>query len=212
VHPVDIARTTSSVEFLAIAPNNKIPQSSTATPGSLMESGAIKIYLADKAGKFLPGGENATACSMADVADGRHRAVPRPGAPFPAFPEGQGAYAEERYRSEAKRLYGVPIAGSPDKHSWRANIRSPIWRSGPGSLRGRVDLREFPNWRWVHGDRGRPAVQKGITCQVHLRHPDAVARIPYPPWRAPARFPPPLAGPRIYAVGDIHGRLDLLRS
>jgi GST-like protein len=60
LHPVDILEGDQfDPEFLAISPNNKIPaivdsEGPDGKPISIFESGAILIYLADKAGKFLP--------------------------------------------------------------------------------------------------------------------------------------------------------------
>src|ERR1700733_13831856 len=55
-HPIDIGKGEQfKPEFLKISPNNRIPAIVDRDSGmSLMESGAILIYLADKTGKLLP--------------------------------------------------------------------------------------------------------------------------------------------------------------
>lgn len=61
-HLVDIGKNESwTEEFLSLNPNGKIPaiidpDGPDGQPLGLAESGAILIYLADKAGKLLPGG------------------------------------------------------------------------------------------------------------------------------------------------------------
>jgi GST-like protein len=56
VHAIDISKDEQfAPAFLKIAPNNRIPAIVDNDTGmSLMESGAILIYLADKTGKLLP--------------------------------------------------------------------------------------------------------------------------------------------------------------
>ena len=61
-HLVDFgANDQMSAEFLSLNPNNKIPaiidpNGPGGVPLPLFESGAILLYLAEKSGKFLPGG------------------------------------------------------------------------------------------------------------------------------------------------------------
>ena len=82
--PVDIGKDEQfKPEFLKISPNNRIPAIVDRDNGmSLMESGAILIYLADKTGKLLPksGEARYQHHRMADVADGRPGPDARPGA------------------------------------------------------------------------------------------------------------------------------------
>ena len=56
VHPININKGDQNTpEFLAISPNNKIPAIVERDTGiSLMESGAILYYLAEKYGKYIP--------------------------------------------------------------------------------------------------------------------------------------------------------------
>src|SRR3972149_9211771 len=56
VHPIDIGKGEQfKPEFLKVSPNNRIPAIVDHDTGlSLMESGALMIYLADKTGKLLP--------------------------------------------------------------------------------------------------------------------------------------------------------------
>ncbi|HIC29498.1 MAG TPA: glutathione S-transferase, partial [Rhodospirillales bacterium] len=60
VHPINISKGDQfNPEFLKISPNNKMPamvdlDGPDGKPYSLFESGAILMYLAEKAGKFMP--------------------------------------------------------------------------------------------------------------------------------------------------------------
>ena len=168
-HAIDItADAQFAPNFLAISPNNKIPAIKDHDNGlTLMESGAIMWYLADKYEKFLPsdaiwrtkvhewlmwqmGG-------LGPMAGQAHH--------FSQFNPGKAPYAEARYATEVQRLYGVLdkqlegqdyICGDysiADMACWPWIARYE-WQ--------RVDLTQFPNvLRWYKALRSRDAVVKG---------------------------------------------------
>ena len=134
VHPIDIGKDEQfAPAFLKISPNNRIPAVVDRDTGiSLMESGALMIYLADKTGKLLP-----------KEGEPRYRVLewlmwqmggigPMLGQVhhFVKYNKGKAPYAEERYLKEAHRLYG---GDSPAANSSLTRIRSPTFRSGRGS-------------------------------------------------------------------------------
>jgi GST-like protein len=167
-------------EFLAISPNNKIPAIVDHGSGfSLMESGAILMYLADKTGKLFAGGKHGWQVlewlmlqmgSVGPMLGQAHH--------FLKFNRGKSEYAEKRYGDEAQRIYGVLdrrlaqseyLAGESsiaDIATWPWIARYE-WHD--------VDLHRFPNVkRWYVAIAGRPAVQRGY----HV--PKQVAPIPLP--------------------------------
>ncbi|ASM74781.1 MULTISPECIES: glutathione S-transferase family protein [Roseobacteraceae] len=155
-------------EFLKISPNNKIPAIVDRDTGtSVMESGAIMFYLADKHGKFLP----SDAAGRAEVMEwlmwqmGGLGPMAGQAHHFLHFNRGKAPYAEERYAAEVKRLYSVLntrlegrdyICGDysiADMACWPWVSRYE-WQG--------VDLADFPNLRaWYQRLLARPAVQKG---------------------------------------------------
>ena len=121
VHWVDIDRGDQfDPEFLKISPNNKIPamvdsDGPEARPLSMFESGSILIYLAEKSGRFLPDAPekrwDVLQCLFWQVGGfgpmlGQAHHF---NAYAPARPDGAVVlpYAQERYTSEASRLYRV---------------------------------------------------------------------------------------------------------
>ena len=102
-------------EFLAIAPNNRIPAivdhepAGGGKPISIFESGAILLYLAEKTGKFLPADMRGRYDVMqwlfwqmgglGPMAGQNHH--------FSNYAPEKIPYAIDRYVNETNRLYGV---------------------------------------------------------------------------------------------------------
>ena len=161
--------------FLEIAPNNKIPAIVDRDNGmTLMESGAIMMYLAEKHGKFL------------DVGEGRWRVIewlmwqmggigPFLGQVhhFVKYNSGKAPYAEERFSKEAHRLYGVlnQRLAERDFVAGEYSIADmAIWPWACLWARQEQDLAQFPNMAaWLDRVYARPAVQKGRALHKELR-------------------------------------------
>ena len=169
-HPVDLgAGEQFHPDFLQISPNNKIPAIVDRESGmSLMESGAILIYLARKTGKLMP-----------ETGTGHWRVLewlmwqmggvgPTLGQVhhFVKFNPGTSEVAERRFRTEADRLYGVMndrLRNSPylagDEYSI-ADIAAWPWVSRYEWQQ--IDFADFPDVRrWYVDIAGRRAVQRG---------------------------------------------------
>jgi len=170
-----------SPEFLSLNPNGKIPaiidpDGPGGRPLALFESGAILVYLADKAGRLVPG----------DPA-GRYEALQwlmfQMGGIGPMF--GQVGFfvkfagkdfedkrPRDRYVAEAKRLLGV-LEGRLAGRAWIlgdeysiADIATFPWVRNLVGFYGAGDLVEFPKYanvkRVLDAFVKRPAVEKGL--------------------------------------------------
>ena len=94
-------------EFLRISPNNKIPAIVDNTNGrTLMESGAILVYLADTYDKFW-GADKYTTLEWLMLQMGGVGPMLGQVHHFVKFNAGKAPYAEERFGVEARRLYEV---------------------------------------------------------------------------------------------------------
>ena len=181
-HAIDISKDEQfQPDFLKIAPNNRIPAIVDRDNGmSLMESGAILIYLADKTGKLL-----------AREGERRYRAIEwlmwQMGGPGPMlgqvhhfvkYNKGKAPYAEERYLKEAHRLYGV-LDRRLAQREFVADDYSiadiAIWPWISRFEWQTIDMNQYPNVkRWYLAIAGRPAVQKGYKV------PKDVGEVPMP--------------------------------
>jgi len=183
VHAIDISRGDQHTpEFTAISPNQKIPALVDRETGiALMESGAILLYLAEKAGRLLPSEPKQHWATIQWLMWQKGGLGPMLGQAhhFLKFNPGKSSYAEERYHREAQRLYGVLdrqlaageyIAG--DEYTI-ADIASFPWVSRFEFQS--IDLADYPNVRaWYLRTARRPAVIAGYAVPI----PD---KVPMPP-------------------------------
>jgi len=176
VHPIDISEGHQhSPEFTAISPNQKIPAIVDRESGiTLMESGAILLYLAEKSGQLLPQEAAARWETVQWLMWQKGGLGPMLGQAhhFLKFNPGKSSYAEERYHKEAQRLYRVLdrqlqgrefIAGG---EYTIADIASFPWVSR-FEFQG-IDLHDYPNvLAWYLRLARRPAVQAGYAVPKH---------------------------------------------
>ena len=175
VHAVNIGQDEQhEPAFLEIAPNNKIPAIVDRDNGmTLMESGAIMLYLAEKYGKFL------------DVGEGRWRVIewlmwqmggvgPFLGQVhhFVKYNRGKAPYAEDRFLKEADRLYDVldrRLEGRDYVAGEYSIADMAIWPWISRFEWQEMDLDEFPNVKaWYLRLAARPAVQKGYQVPKYV--------------------------------------------
>jgi GST-like protein len=174
VHHVDLMKNAQQdPAFLAINPNGRIPaivdrEGPGGAPLSVFESGAILIYLAEKAGKLLPadprGRSEAIQWLMFQMAGvgpmfGQLGFFRRMKEPVPV--------AIERYTNESKRLLGV-LDGRLAKSEYLAgeysiaDIATWPWVKGAVTYLG-LPVSEYVHvQRWVDAIEARPAVQRGV--------------------------------------------------
>jgi len=174
VHTIDITKNEQfHPDFLKVSPNNRIPAIVDRDSGmTLFESGAILMYLADKSGRFLAksGEERWRTIEWLMWQMGGLGPMLGQTHHFLKYNRGKAPYAEERYATEARRLYGVLdkrlgaagyLAGDysiADMACWPWVSRFE-WQE--------IDLAAFPNVkRWYVDIASRPAVQKGYHVPV----------------------------------------------
>ena len=169
VHSINIGKDEQhSPAFLKISPNNKIPAIVDHDTGvSLMESGAIMVYLAEKYGRFLPEGQAARAEVMQWLMWQMGGFGPMAGQAhhFLHFNPGKAAYAEERFGAEVKRLYSVldkQLEGRDHICGEYSIADMACWPWVSRYEWQQIDLADYPNVRaWYQRLRARDAVQKG---------------------------------------------------
>lgn len=181
--PVDISKGDQfKPEFLAFSPNNRMPAIIDSAPAdggasiSVFESGAILVYLAEKAGRLLPQelrGRTAAlewlfwqVGGLGPMAGQNHH--------FSRYAPEKIPYAIERYVNETNRLYGVMdrrLSAQPylaGKDFSIADIAAYPWIV-PWQLQSQ-DLAQFPALkRWFDGIAARPATLRAYARAEEFR-------------------------------------------
>ena len=169
VHSINIGKgDQNTLEFLKISPNNKIPVIvDHDTDMSLMESGAILVYLAEKHKQFLPTNTTERAKVMEWLMWQMGGLGPMLGQThhFLHFNPGNSDYAEARFQNEAARLYSVLDKRLDGQHYICDDYSIADMACWPWVSRyqwQRINLAEYPNVRaWYKRVLARDAVQKG---------------------------------------------------
>jgi len=184
-HSIDIGKGEQHApDFLKIAPNNRIPAIIDNETGmTLMETGAIMLYLGQKHGRFICEGDEYWRMiewlmwqmgGLGPMLGQVHH--------FVKYNKGTSAYSEERYSTEANRLYRVLdtrlkgrdfLAGEGAGMYSVADMACWPWVSRFEWQE--IDLSQYPNVKaWYKRIAQRPSVQRGY--QV----PKFVNEIPVP--------------------------------
>ena len=180
-------------DFLKISPNNRMPAivdtepKGGGDPIAVFESGAIMMYLAEKAGRFWPldvrGRYEVAQWVMWQMANQGPKTGER--GHFSRVPPDQGdqSYAQRRFADETHRLYGVmnnrlydrPYLAGADYSI--ADMISYPWTAS-WKLQG-IDLDEFKHFkRWFEDLSARPAVQRGMAVTAGLPVEDPASLSP----------------------------------
>ena len=167
-------------DFLAIAPNNRIPAIvdtepvDGGAPISLFESGAILQYLAEKTGRFLPADIRGRAEVMqwlfwqmgglGPMAGQNHH--------FVQYAPEKLPYAINRYVNETNRLYGVLNKCLADREFVAGEYSIADMASYPWIVphqRQQQNLADFPHlMRWFETIRARPAVKRAYALAATI--------------------------------------------
>jgi glutathione S-transferase len=161
--------------FLKINPNGRIPAivDRDGEDFAVFESGAIMIYLAEKAGRLLPGDKKGRSLSLQWLMFQMGGVGPMMGQAnvFSRYWPEVYQPAIDRYQNESRRLFEV-LDG---------RLRESEWLAGP-----EYTIADIANWcwvrtyawsgvsidgldalkRWLDTIRARPAVQRGVAVPV----------------------------------------------
>lgn len=181
ITPVNIGKGEQfAPEFLAIAPNNRIPAILDTAPAdggaaiSVFESGAILEYLAEKTGMFMPADTRGRyevlqwlywqMAGLGPMAGQNHH--------FVTYAPERIPYAMERYVKETGRLYGVLNKRLADREFIAGDYSIADMASYPWIVpyeRQQQNLDDFPHLkRWFEAVAARPAVQRAYALAAQV--------------------------------------------
>jgi GSH-dependent disulfide-bond oxidoreductase len=174
LHPINIGSDDQfSPEFVAINPNSKIPaiidqDGPGAKPYTVIESGAILMYLAEKTGQFMPV-ETAARYNVIQWLMFQMGGIgPIFGQVhhFKRAAKQQVPYAINRYYTECRRLYGVLNGRLENREYLAGDVSIADFATLPWVFRHtwqEVELADFPNVeRWFNTLMARPALARGM--------------------------------------------------
>ena len=175
IHKINIGTNIEqfTADYLKINPNGKIPaivdpDGPEGAPISLMESGAILVYLAEKSGKFLPRTGGARYKTLEWLMFQMGGVGPMFGQVhhFVRAAKEKVAYGIERYSKEKDRLYGVLDKRLGEQAYLAGEYSIADMATYPWVSRHEwhnTDLNDFPGVkRWFDAISARPAVQRGM--------------------------------------------------
>lgn len=182
--PVDITKGEQHAQpFLKFSPNGRIPAIADDQPAdggeplAVFESGAILMYLAEKAGRFLPEAPRARKAVHEWLMWQVGGLGPMAGqnGHFKLYASEKLPYAIERFSAEVRRLYGVLdaqlartgafVAGDDYSIADIAIFPWIVTHKAQG-----LTLADYPHAaRWFAAVRSRPAVQEGMAVLREAR-------------------------------------------
>lgn len=180
VFAIDIGKGDQHTEsYNRISPNHKIPAIVDHDAGvTMMESGAILMYLANKTGKLIAPFESPEYWQQMEWLMFQMGHVgPMFGQThhFVKFNPGKSPYAEERYSKENARLYGVLEQRLTEREFICDDYSIVDIATWPWVSRyefQQMDLNEYPNLKdWYLRIAAREAVQKGYAVPAKLDVP-----------------------------------------
>ena len=174
VHAINIGKDDQFTrEYVAINPNSKIPaivdpDGPDGKPISIMESGAILVYLSEKTGKLMPQAKRERSVALQWLMFQMGGVGPMFGQVhhFLRAAKEPVPYAIERYTKETRRLYSVLDARLKDREYLADEYSIADIATYPWVARyewHKTRLEDYPEVkRWFAAISGRPAVQKGM--------------------------------------------------